>query len=399
MFKVLLLSFLTSSAFAMSFNEAVEALSKHSRVQTIQGLSKSTLSTGGTKGSWGDPTFKLAAKNFPKDSLKNDETPMTGVEFGISQKISMTNKYGNIQEAFNNLSKSYDYEAKDIKRNLTKSLWEILILKRKIKEEKDILNENLLWLSKILKVSKKLYINGKTSQQAILDIEIRKSEIEMELNSREYDLLKIKDGLSYLLGKNTEGISEKSIPWKILNLKSKKINDFKELSLKSKVHAKDLALSAANKDYLPDLTFSLGYTKRSNIDDRGDFISAAISFPLPLSEDKYSRKDSAVHEKYSAMKALENYERVKSRDSSVLSHEIEKVERDLYILNSKTIKFARNSRAITSKSYGLGNSSYVELLQSELKLQRILILKSNLQAKRDSFKVGLKYTTGEKLSE
>ncbi len=69
------------------------------------------------------------------------------------------------------------------------------------------------------------------------------------------------------------------------------------------------------------------------------------------------------------------------------------------ILKEKTIKFARNSREITAKSYGLGNSTYVELLQSELKLQKILMNKVMLEAKRDIKRATLKYVKGEPLNE
>tara|TARA_Y100000741_G_scaffold117884_1_gene88469 strand:+ start:86 stop:301 length:216 start_codon:yes stop_codon:yes gene_type:complete len=71
----------------------------------------------------------------------------------------------------------------------------------------------------------------------------------------------------------------------------------------------------------------------------------------------------------------------------------------LSILKEKTIKFARNSREITAKSYGLGNSTYVELLQSELKLQKILMNKVMLEAKRDIKRATLKYVKGEPLNE
>ena len=76
-----------------------------------------------------------------------------------------------------------------------------------------------------------------------------------------------------------------------------------------------------------------------------------------------------------AEKNYKNYQRSKSRDVSILEREIQKIKSELSILVNKTIKFASNSRAITSKSYALGNSSYVELLQSEFKLQRILMQK------------------------
>ena len=58
-----------------------------------------------------------------------------------------------------------------------------------------------------------------------------------------------------------------------------------------------------------------------------------------------------------------------------------------------------NSRTITSKSYGLGDSSYIELLQSEIKLQNILLRKINLIAHRDMKKVSYRYIRGEKLNE
>ena len=69
------------------------------------------------------------------------------------------------------------------------------------------------------------------------------------------------------------------------------------------------------------------------------------------------------------------------------------------ILSENTIKFADNSRKITSKSYSLGNASYVELLQSELKLQKLLIRRSLVASKLNKYKINLKYLVGEKLYE
>ena len=83
----------------------------------------------------------------------------------------------------------------------------------------------------------------------------------------------------------------------------------------------------------------------------------------------------------------------------VLNKEVKKLLNELNILEEKTIKFARNSREITSKSYGLGHSTYVELLQSELKLQKILMHKVMLEAKRDIKRATLKYVIGESLNE
>ena len=352
--------FVSLNANAITFNEAVEALKKHESIEAVSFKSKALGEEAELKGSWGDPKFKIAAKNFPKDTLEKDQTPMTGIEFGVSQKIALTTKYGNIEDAFSSLSKAYQFEADDRKEALTKGLWEILIIKRKVTDELSILNENNSWISKILKVSKRLYSTGKTSQQALLDIQIRKSEIEGEISNKKYELSQIKDRLNYFIG--TADIKESSIPWNSLNPGTKQIKDNKELSFKEKLRAKELILTASKLNYVPDLTVSIGYTKRSNIDGNGDFVGAAISFPLPFSGEKYSKHGKAVQEKYMASKKYENYKRKKVRDISVLIKEVDKLLSELNIINEKTIKFAHNSREITSKSYGLGNSTYVELL-------------------------------------
>jgi outer membrane protein, heavy metal efflux system len=399
--KLILLMILSFSAHALTFDEALVSLQKHESIEAILRKSKATSEEADLRGSWGDPKFKIAAKNYPTDSLRRDQTPMTGIEFGISQKISLTTKYGNIEDAFESIAKSYEYEAKDRKQGLTKGLWDVLIISRKIEEELKILNENLAWISKILKVSKKLYANGKTSQQAILDIQIRKSEIESQISNKKYEQSQLGDKLNYLVGRSL--VDPTSIPWSVVNHKSgtkeSSVTDFRELSLKEKINAKELALTATKQNYIPDMTVSLGITKRSNIDGNGDFVGASVTFPLPFSGEKYSKHGQAVQQKYMAVKKYENYKRSKLRDVSILKKEINKLNDEINILNTKTIEFAANSRKITSKSYGLGNSSYVELLQSELKLQKILMNKIMLVAVRDMKIIGLKYVLGERLNE
>jgi len=147
------------------------------------------------------------------------------------------------------------------------------------------------------------------------------------------------------------------------------------------------------------VTFSIGYTKRSNIDDRGDFLSASVSFPIPTSSIKSSNFEKNVFEKKSAIKNYENYKSLKTKEKSLLEAEQNRLKKELSILNKKTINFAKNSRAITSKSYGIGNSSYIELLQSELLLQKLLTRKIQIEKDIAMNTLNLKYLLGEKLDE
>lgn len=353
---------------------------------------------GGVRGSWGDPKFKIMAKNFPKSSLEDDQTPMTGIEFGISQKIALTTKYGNIKDAFRSMGEAKEFESKDKVREIIRSFWVTLADQRRLKEELKIFKENLQWFSKILRVSKKRYTNGKISQQALLDIQIRKSEIEADLSNIKFELKESLENLSYILG--IEGVlDQETIPWKLAEENDSKKIDLKELAFKSNLKSKEYILKAKKQSFVPDITFSFGYTKRSNIDNQGDFVSGAIAFPLPFSGDKYSGYDGAVHEKTSASRSLRDYQRKRDSEKRRLIHVVSKIKRELTILNTKTIKFAENSREVTSKSYTQGRSSYIELLQSELKLQSLLLKRSKLNSNLAKKQILKKYITGEKLYE
>ncbi len=398
--RFIFLFFISVNVYALSFDEAAKSISKHDTILYLDAQSKMLKEDASINGSWGDSVLKLSAKNFPKKTLKDNETPMTGVELGVSQKISLTTKYLNKKRSSLSMSKSVELSRDDQVNKMLTYLWEILILDRKVNEEIELLNENLSWINKNLKVTKKLYANGKTSQQALLEIQIRKSEIESEISNKNFEKSQIKDRLNFLISKDQQAdIEKETIPWKLLsNLNIDKIN-LKHLALKEKVKASEYNLTASKLNYVPDLTFSVGYTKRSNIDGRGDFVGAQIQIPLPTSSVKYSTHSKAIQQKYMSLKELTLYEKEKLRDTSILQKEIRKLKEELKILKDKTISFARNSRAITAKSYGIGNANYIELLQSEFKLQNILKHKIMLEAQRDIKAVSLIYILGGKLHE
>ena len=82
-----------------------------------------------------------------------------------------------------------------------------------------------------------------------------------------------------------------------------------------------------------------------------------------------------------------------------LESQVKKFKSELQILNEQSIKYAENSRTITSKSYGLGDATYIELLQSEIKLQSLKLKSNLLTSKYRKTKVELKLLRGEKLHE
>ncbi|MBT3983874.1 MAG: TolC family protein [Bacteriovoracaceae bacterium] len=390
----------TTCAHSFTFIDAAKAIESHDSVDALLQRAKSLEEEGDIRGSWGDPKLKMAAKNYPVDSFNNDQTPMTGIEFGLSQKIALTNRYGKIENSFDAMADSQSFASGDQKRLLIKALWDLSIDKKGLIDEKKIIEENLSWVEKMLAVSNKLYANGKVNQQSLLEIQIRKSELEIGLNNVDFGMSEIAAKLSYLIGKNGKTFEIDTVPWKLLEAKAEDDRgDYKLRSLEMKALSSKEMLKAQRLSYIPDLNISVGYTKRANIDKKGDFLSAMITFPLPLSSDKYSKHAKAGFKRAESIRGLRNYQKKKKSNVELLGHQIEKIQMDLEILSDKSIIFARNSRKITTKSYSLGGSSYIELLQAELKLQKLLLRRVKLSSVLDRKKVQLTYLTGGKLYE
>lgn len=378
----------------ITFIEALRKIESHKSLKVFEEQSLAEKAKIDAGSSLGDSHFRVSAKNFPKDTFANDQSPMTGVEFALSQKLAISSKYLHMEDSLTAEAKAARYKSSDFEMQLRRYLWQILIEKDRLEKDLQISTENLAWLSNISKVSKKLYSNGKISQQALLEFEIRKAEVESTQQRQKIGLEQLSRKLMYLVKAST--ISSNSIPWNELSISRDldSIKDVKDLSFQEKLKAKKSKLAAAKLNKIPDLELSIAYTKRYGVDDYGDFVSASISMPLPTSSTKYAQEAMAYHEKISTEKAYEDFRENKEKDKYLLEKEIEKLSFDIKVLNEKTLKFASSAREITAKSYALGSANYTELLQSELKLQSLLKEKNEKEESLKKMILSWKYLMG-----
>ena len=150
-------------------------------------------------------------------------------------------------------------------------------------------------------------------------------------------------------------------------------------------------------NFVPDLTVGVAYTKRSNIDNKGDFVGASVSFPLPFSGKKYAYNSNAVFQKTVKERAFRNYKLKKRSKLKEIAFKKERYLKELDILKNKTLNFAKSARDITSRSYRLGNTSYVELLNAEINLQNYLLKKTELESTLDKLKIEGALLSGGKI--
>ncbi|MBT3583837.1 MAG: TolC family protein [Halobacteriovoraceae bacterium] len=392
LFIVILMPIQTSEA--ATFVEYIQKIESHPEPNVLLLEGEALREKGASAGSWGDPLLKVAAQNFPEKSLKSSETPMTGIQYSLSQKLALTTEYGNLRRSFEALGEAKRLGAAQIKREMIRTLWQLAIMLEKNEKDLKTLAENLNWLSNMLAVSKKRYTNGRLSQQGYMDIKIRKSKLESQVSNLGFFAKELQAELTYLLGDQTAVLDLSSVPWGLLKGALDTEHDYKERALAKKLKASDLKLTATKQGFVPNITLGMSYTHRAGIDGAGDFVGAFISMPLPTSSKKYGAYGNAVQKRYGAEKGLRAYQMRKRSNLMKVANTKDKLQADLKILSTKTIPFAKTSRAISSKSYRLGRATYFELLKSELQLQEFLIHLNGLEAQLKSAQLQERFWKG-----
>ena len=399
-YYLLFLLILSKSVFAVTFKQAVKLIENHESVKMLINSSNVLYEEAKVKGAWEDLNFKVNAKNFPVKTFSFNESPMTGVELSLIQKFPLSRKLSNFEDAYMARSESKKHSSKQRQRSLKKVLWQLSITKEKIDLDLITYRQNLNWLKRMLKISKNLYANGKLPQSGLLDIQIRISEVETKISNLKFELKEIDKKLSYIFNGKELNLDLKSIPWKVLTYRETNPKyDFEKKFHQKVLESKDFEMRAQSSNRIPDLTFSFGYTFRSKNWKEGDFVSAFINFPIPTGSTRSASYKKAVFGKYEAKNILRNYEINKKSNLGYLRESIDKLKKEIKILESKTLQFARSLRKINSKSYGLGNSTYIELLDAEIKLLNILLRENGLNANLKSLRLERKFVAGGKLDE
>jgi outer membrane protein, heavy metal efflux system len=392
------LSFMSERVYAYSFSDALTNAQQHDKVQSMMAKARALEEEGHALGSWGDPHLMLNALNFPADRPRMDVDPMTGIEVGISQNIPLTNKYNYRKSAQQLMGKSMQHEANQQGRALIRLLWNLAIRKQKLQEDLKTLKENQNWIDTMLTVSKRLYANGKASQQSVLELQIRKAELESSITSLNHSLKQLDANLSYLVGKEDEELELSTVPWTFLsnNKVGQESIDSRQKALEEAVQANELMVRAQKLALVPDLTFTVSYMRR-NFMNMGDLVSAGVTFPLPLSDKEHAGLRSSLLEKRRAEIELRDYKFFRQTEITNLDHQIQRLESELKILKDKTIVLADQSREVTARSYGVGSTSYLEITRAELKLQDLQLRKNDLKAQLLSSRVEKNFLAGEAL--
>lgn len=377
----ILLFFYSSIACAaqIDFLSAQKLVLEHDVIKNSRHQAMAQEQAAEVAGAWGDPMVSVGAANLPIDkNFRRDVTPMSGIVFGVAQKIPLGARAAKKEDAGRAKAKQLFAQTEFASQRLLANFWNLLINLKRHSSDLNFLKENEMWLKSMVQVSKKLYSNGKVTQQALLDIQIRYNQVKASIAEKVGIIAQLNSNISYLLGE-PKIVQVSNVPWSKLE-KVKDKEDLQEKSFNAAVQAAELERSAARWARLPDATIGVNYIKRSNIDGNGDFVGLTISMPLPFGTTRSSSESMASEQWLSAKSGLLNYKQQRESTLYSLSQEASALEQQFNLTN-KSLSFARTAREVSSKSYRIGGLSYFDLLQAELRLQEIEFKSNELSAK------------------
>ncbi len=328
-----------------------------------------------------DPIVSVSLLNYPIDSFKTNQTPMSGTEIRLAQKFPFPGKLdakGKIAAKKSLWFASAYQDARLQIRHQVKDAWYRLLFQRQAIK---LTIRNLKIFDDFIKLTETRYEIGKGLQQNVLKTHLQRSQQLDKLLVLQQQEEATSAELNSLVGRNTDQ------PLKIdSQLKSVStnfnLNTLQEQAMKNRPMFKAYAAligqykaqrKLAQLDYRPDFTLWAGYRWRDNslADDGTDFISAGVSFNLPV---RRKQRNAAVTEADSALRlTFQRHENFRNQVNLEIHRSLtsaEQAEKLVELYQDGIIPQANQTFQATLSAYQVDKVDFLDLLDSLMTLYR-----------------------------
>lgn len=333
-------------------------------------------------GSLPDPVFKATASNLPVDSWSFDQTPMSGVELMLTQRIPFPGKLGLAKKTARSLAQKtkQDYQSTKnfILSELKQNYYQLYLLQKST----EITRKNKLLLENFASIASTKYSVGKGVQQDVLKAQVEVSKMIDKLISLEETEQIVQAKINILLNRNPQdSLGEASdLTFREFTHSEEKLQD---LAVQNNPHLMatgflvNASLSAydlARRDYWPDLTLGASYRIRDEVKMdpvRGvDFFSASAAINIPFYF--WSKQKKKVQEKALDLESSrQKYEDVKNNVKfgvSRLFYSLDRFKREIELYQTAILPQAQQSLESARSGYQVDKVDFLTLLSNQLTL-------------------------------
>jgi len=333
-------------------------------------------------GAWPDPMFKVALSNVPTDSWSMDQTPMSGIELALTQKIPFPGKLGLKKNATQSLAqkakKEYESTRDFVISELKQNYYRLYLLEKSI----EITERNKVLLEDFAKIASTRYSVGKGVQQDVLKAQVEVSKMIDKLISLEEMRRIVQAKINILLDRDPQDHlgKPKELSFRELHYSEEELQNLAIATnptlrgMDFLVKASESSYRLARREYFPDLSFSVSYRLRDEVrmdPVKGtDFFSASAGINIPLYF--WSKQKNKVQEKAADLQsAREKYEGMKNNTKfgvSRLFYSLKKYEKEIELYRTAILPQARGSLESARSGYQVDKVDFLTLLNNQVTL-------------------------------
>jgi len=332
-------------------------------------------------GTLADPVISFSFSNYPVDSFAADVTPMTGNELRLAQKLPFPGKLNAKKEsAVQNEEWQkglYEESRLELVKKIKTAYYRLYAIDRSLAT----VESNLGLLDNISRLAETRYQVGKGSQANVLTVHLERTRQRDRLIQLEQKRVTEQGRLNQMASRPLDApittpqkIEVKAVEVPLASLQAEAENNRPLFAAwAARIEQAKQQRELARLDYRPDMTLWAGYRFRDdNLPDQGtDFVSAGISFNLPINR---SSRAATVSASESMLNQVYNqFADFRTRTAYQIDDSYQAAMRtfDLYQLYlTGIVPQARQVYAATMSSYQVGQSDFTDLLSSLITLDK-----------------------------
>lgn len=328
-----------------------------------------------------DPIVSISLSSYPIDSFKTNQSPMTGNEIRLAQLLPFPGKLGAKGKIAIEQSHWFALVYQDNRlqvRRQVKDAWYRLLF---VRQALELTDRNLKILEDFIKLTETRYEVGKGLQQNVLKAHLQRS---LQLDKRlalQQQLEATAAELNSLAGRDTNASLEVDSRLNSFNktfnlIELQKISEQNRPLFKAYVALVDqykAQRELAELDYRPDFTIWTSYRWRDDsLTDGGtDFLSAGISFNLPI---RRERRSAAIAEADSSLRLALKKRQDLSNQINLEIHQamtsFEQTRQLAKLYQGGIIPQANQTFQATLSAYQVDQVDFLDLLDSLMTLYR-----------------------------
>ncbi len=357
-----------------------------------------------------DPRLRYEASNVPTGDLDFSSTPLSGHQFGLSQRVPFPGFLSNREAAAKSAADAATFSLEDRKLAIAsrvEGVWaELGFAQRALR----ITERNIALLRQLTRIAEAKYRVGTGLQQDVLRAQVELTALLDQELSRRAAIERASARLSVLLDLPADAVfpdteplaDDSSYPELPILAASLETKNARLLALDAEVEQAKRLLRVAELESYPDFDLGLGYRIRERVAgdpvNGDDYVGASVTVRLPLNRSKWNARIAERRALLRRQEAIYRGARASLVGALRIAHaELTRSDSEVALLQTGLVPQARQSLDSSRSAYEVGRIEFLSLLDSQVRLLNAELRLVRAEADRRQAYAALEAAAGETL--